>query len=133
MAIPVPPAAAPVGRAGRRARWVFVAGAAAALLAVGEGLVLVFHPHRCPPGWTSFDFSAPVGLASLVVTVPVAGLALWSAAVAFGAGGGWFRRLACSSLAAAVAAAVVAAGAAALLGWAVWSNLGTSTSGCLTF
>lgn len=33
-------------------------GAVIALLVIVEGLIL--HAHQCPPGWTAFDFDAPV-------------------------------------------------------------------------
>ncbi|HUO49592.1 MAG TPA: hypothetical protein VMU09_12225, partial [Acidimicrobiales bacterium] len=55
-----------------------------ALVATAEALVLVLHAHQCPPGWTSFDFDAPVGTASLIVTVPLFVVTLSSALVGSG-------------------------------------------------
>ena len=108
-----------------------------ALVAVVEGLVLIFHSHQCPPGWARFDFDAPVGTASLIVGVPLTIVTLSSALVGLGLGEGVIRRVvqrvALSSLAVAVTLATAATGAALVLGLGVISNLGSSTNGCLTF
>jgi hypothetical protein len=108
-----------------------------ALVAIVEALVLIFHSHQCPPGWTQFDFDAPVGTASLIVSVPLMIVTLGSALVGFGLRDGVVRRaaqrVALSSLAVAVALTTAATGIALVLGWGVISNLGSSTGGCLTF
>ena len=107
-----------------------------ALVAIGEALVLIFHSHECPPGWAQFDFDAPVGAASLIISVPLMIVALSSALVAFGLREGAVKRaaqrVALSSLPVAVALTTAATGTALVLGWGVVSNLGSSTSGCLT-
>jgi hypothetical protein len=108
-----------------------------ALVAVVEALILVFHPHQCPPGWTQFDFDAPVGTASLIVTVPLLVVTLGSALAGVHVGGPnvgrILRRLGVSSLAVAVTLTTVSTGIAVALGWGVLSNLSSSASGCLTF
>lgn len=112
-------------------------GVVMALVAIVEALVLIFHSHQCPPGWAQFDFDAPIGTASLIVTVPLMIVALSSALAGLGLGSGVVRRVAqrvaLSSLAAAVALTSAATGIALVLGWGVISNLGSSTNGCLTF
>lgn len=122
--------------AGRRSPAVFAVGGAASLVGVVEGLVLILHVHRCPPGWTGFDLDAPIGAASLFVTAPLLAVTVASAVAGFRAGtggaGGAARRMARSSLAA-VALTLVAMGIAVVLGWGVVSNLEPSASGCITF
>jgi hypothetical protein len=107
------------------------------LAAIAEALVLILHPHQCPPGWTPFDFDAPVGTASLVVTVPLLIVTLSSALVGFGVGSGVagrvMQRVALSSLVAALTLTAIATGIAFELGLGAISNLGSSASGCLTF
>ncbi len=126
---------------GVRRKWgiaaVSTVGAVTALVAIGEALVLIYHPHQCPSGWTQLDFDTPVGTASLIATVPLLIVSLLSALVAFGIGPGAIRRVlqrgAVSSLPIAIILMTASAGIALALCWGVISNLSSSTSGCLTF
>ena len=117
----------------RRVGPIATLGAGMALIAILEALVLIFHIHHCPPGWTAFDFDAPVGVASLIITVPLLAITISSALVGFGKGKGVVRRLAFSSVVLVVAATAVALALALVLGWGAASNLSSSTNGCLTF
>ena len=120
----------------RRIAAISTAGALMALVAIVEAMILIFHGHTCPPGWTQFDFDAPVGTASLVVTVPLL-LVTLSSSVSPGVGAGLVRRavrrVAFTSLAVAIPLTMVTMAIVLFLGWGTISNLGSSTSGCLTF
>ena len=116
---------------------ISTAGAVAALVAIIEALVLIFHSHQCPSGWADLDFDRPVGTASLIATVPLLIVTLSSALVGLHLGHRAIRRVlqrvAVSSLAISVTLLMASAGIAIGLSWGVISNLSSSTSGCLTF
>ena len=117
-----------------RAGPVFIAGTVISLVAIAEALVLIFHSHPCPKGWTSFDLDAPIGTASLMIITPLLVVAVTSSLIAAGVvqGRSAVRRFA-SSLVAALIVAGVALVIALVLGAGVLSNLGSSPSGCLIF
>ena len=117
------------GRTGAVSTLGFVMASVAILAA----LILMFHTHQCPPGWTAFDFDAPVGAASLIVTLPLLLVNLSSALVSFGAGNRFIRRVTFKSLPLVAFVATLATVMALLLGWGALSNLSSSTNGCLTF
>lgn len=117
----------------RRVGPIATVGAVMALIAVLEALILILHTHHCPPGWSAFDFDAPVGVASLIITVPLLLITVSSALVGFGTEKGVVRRLAVSSVVLVVAATAVVMALALILGFGAASNLGSSSSGCLTF
>ena len=79
----------------------------------------------------------PVGMASLIITVPLLLVLLSSVLVSYRIGGGAIRevprRISASSLAITLILTMVATGLAVVLGWGAISNLSSSTNGCLTF
>jgi hypothetical protein len=114
-------------------RIALVIGALLAIVAIIAALILIFHTHQCPPGWTSFDLSEPIGLASLVVSAPLLTVTGLSAVAVYRSPVSWLRHLTVSSLIMALVLMMISAGLALLLGNGAISSLGSSTNGCITF